>query len=229
MPGSRELPVAVLARPARSGWTKLAVALALLGAVFLGAGRLGDLLPSLPNPFASETVDRSQPVLLQAVEDLSRYEAASGNFQVIVDSEDDARFLPSFVRGERTVFVAAGSVGAFVDFSSLDDNAIAVSSDGRSVTVTLPAPVLSEPAVDPAQSRVASRQRGLLDRLGTVLSDNPTDDQQLYVLAQEKMRAAADATDLRARAEQNTRHMLEGMLGSLGYTSVTVNFAPDPT
>ncbi len=229
MPASRELPVAVLARPARSGWTKLAVALALLGAVFLGAGRLGDLLPSLPNPFASETVDRSQPALLQAVEDLSRYEAASGNFQVIVDSEDDARFLPSFVRGERTVFVAAGSVGAFVDFSSLDDNAIAASSDGRSVTVTLPAPVLSEPAVDPAQSRVASRQRGLLDRLGTALSDNPTDDQQLYVLAQEKMRAAADATDLRARAEQNTRHMLEGMLASLGYTSVTVNFAPDPT
>ncbi len=228
MSGSRELPVAVLARPARSGWTRAAVLLALVGAVFLGAGRLGDLLPSIPNPFGTESVDRSQPTLLQSVENLSRYEAASGNFQVIVDTEDDARFLPSFIRGERTVFVAAGSVEASVDFSALDDRAVVVSPDQRSVSVTLPAPVLSEPRVDPDQSRVASRQRGVLDRLGSALSDNPGSDRALYVLAQQKMQSAAEATDLRARAEQNTRQMLQGMLASLGYSAVTVNFAPNP-
>jgi hypothetical protein len=228
MSGGREVPVAVLARPARSGWGRLAVALALVAAVFLGAGRLGDLLPSIPNPFASDSVDRSQPALLQSIENLSRYQAASGNLQVIVDTEDDARFVPSFIRGERTVFVAAGTVEATVDFSRLDERAIVVSPDRTSVTVTLPPPTLSEPVVDPAQSRVATRQRGLLDRIGSAFSDSPTSDRGLYLLAQDKRRAAADATDLRARAEQNTRQMLEGMLGSLGFTTVTVNFAPDP-
>ena len=228
MPGGREVPVTVLARPARSGWSRLAVVAALVGAVFLGAGRLGDFLPSIPNPFASDSVDRSQPALLQSVQDLSRYDAASGNLQVIVDTEDDARFVPSFIRGERTVFVAAGTVDATVDFSALDERAIVVSADRSAVTITLPPPTLSDPVVDPAQSQVAARQRGLLDRIGSALSDNPTSDRGLYLAAQDKMRAAADATDLRARAEQNTRHMLEGMLGSLGFTTVTVNFTSNP-
>lgn len=228
MSGSREMPVAVLARPARSGWSRLGVALALVAAVFLGAGKLGGLLPSIPNPFGSDTVDHTQPALLQSVENLSRYQAASGNFQVIVDSEEDARFLPSFIRGQRTVFVAAGSVDATVDFSTLGERAVTVSPDRTSVTVSLPAPLLSEPRVDPQQSRVATRQRGVLDRLGSVFSDSPTSDHDLYVLAQQKMRTAADATDLRARAEQNTRQMLEGMLRSLGYRAVTVDFAASP-
>ena len=228
MAAGREVPVTVLTRPARSGWSRLAVVAALVGAVFLGAGRLGDFLPSIPNPFASDSVDRSQPALLQSVQDLSRYDAASGNLQVIVDTEDDARFVPSFIRGERTVFVAAGTVDATVDFSTLDQRAIVVSADRSAVTVTLPAPTLSDPVVDPAQSRVAGRQRGLLDRIGSAFSDSPTSDRGLYLLAQDKMRAAADATDLRARAEQNTRHMLESMLGSLGFTTVTVNFTANP-
>lgn len=229
MPGRHDLPVTVLARPARSGWSRLGIALVLVAAaVFVGAGKVGDLLPSIPNPFGSESVDRSQPALLESVENLSRYQAASGNFQVIVDTESDARFLPSFVRGERTVFVAAGSVDATVDFSSLEEGALAVSSDRRSVTVSLPAPTLSAPAVDPHQSRVASRQRGLLDRVGSVFADDPTSDRGLYVLAAQKMQAAADASDLRARAEENTRRMLQGMLGSLGFDTVTVNFAPGP-
>lgn len=230
MPGTREAPVAVLAPPARSGARGVAVGVVVALAVLVGGGKLGlgHLLPSLPNPFASKTVDRTQPALLKSLEDLSRYQAASGNFQVIVDTEKDARFLPSFVKGERAVFVAAGSVDASVDFSGLGEGAVAVSDDRRGVTVSLPAPTLSPPSVDPQQSRVVSRDRGVLDRIGSVFSDTPTSDRQLYLLAQQKIGAAARETDLRSRAEQNTRHVLEGMLRSLGFTSVTVNFAPSP-
>ena len=194
----------------------------------VGAGRFGDLLPDLPNPFGSKTVDRTQPPLLRSLVDLSRYQAASANFQVIVDSEKDARFLPPVIRGERTVFVAGGHVDATVDFSALDERSVAVSEDRRSVTVNLPAPVVSEPQVDPGQSRVVSRDRGLLDRLGSVFSDTPTSERPLYLAAEQKMRSAASASDLRKRAEDNTRRMLEGMLRSLGFTSVTVTFAANP-
>jgi hypothetical protein len=76
---------------------------------------------------------------------------------------------------------------------------------------------------------VFSRERGLLDRLGSVLSDNPTSERELYRLAQAKMQAAAASTDLVARAEQNTRAMLESMLRSLGYTQVSVTFRDPQT
>jgi len=197
-------------------------------AVLAGAGRLGGLLPSLPNPFASKTIDRTQPALLKSLEDLSKYEAATANLQVIVDTEKDAKFVPSIIKGERTVFVAAGSVDATVDFSKLDERSIQMSPDRRSATIVLPEPTLSQAVVDPAQSRVATRSRGLLDRMGSVFSDSPTNDRPLYLAAQAKMSQAAADSDLRKRAEDNTSRMLEGMLRGLGFNSVTVRFTPNP-
>lgn len=206
----------------------LAIAGLVVVAAMVGAGRLGDLLPSIPNPFGSETVDRTQPALLQSLADLSEYHAATGNFQVIVDTEKDTRFVPSFIRGERTVFVAGGSVDAIVDFSQLDERSIQVSPDRTAVTIVLPAPTVAEPTVDPENSRVVSRDRGVLDRIGSAFSDNPTSERPLVIAAQGKMREAAAASDLRAKAEENTRRMLEGLTRALGYTSVNVSFNPSP-
>jgi hypothetical protein len=104
-----------------------------------------------------------------------------------------------------------------------------VSPDGERVEITLPRARLTQARVDPAQSRVFSRERGLLDRLGSVLSDNPTSERELYLLAQERMQAAAADSGLQAQAEENTRAMLESMLRSLGYRDVTVTFRDPPT
>jgi hypothetical protein len=216
----------VMARPSRL--RSLGIVALIVVAAMAGAGRLGDFLPSLPNPFGSETIDRTQPALLQSLADLSEYHAATANFQVIVDTEKDTKFVPSFIRGERTVYVAGGSVDAIVDFSQLDERSIQVSPDRSSVTVVLPAPTVADPAVDPEESRVVSRDRGILDRIGSAFSDNPSTERPLVLAAEEKMREAANASDLRAKAEQNTRKMLEGMLGALGYANVNVSFSPSP-
>ena len=199
--------------------------------VLLAVTSIGSLRwwPSFPNPFGAREVDRSQPVLLKAIEDLEVFKAATGNFQVVVDLEEGSRGIPLVIKGERTLFVAGGSVDAEVDFSGIGEGAIKVSADGERVDVTLPRARLTQARVDPAQSRVFSRERGLLDRLGSVLSDNPTSERELYQLAQAKMQAAAAQSDLRARAEQNTRAMLESMLGSLGYGDVTVTFRDPPS
>ena len=186
-------------------------------------------LPSLHNPFGTTTVDRSQPAILKAVADISEYHAATGNFQVVVDLEKDARYMPDFLRGQRTLFVAAGTVDAYLDFGTLDDQAIAITEDGKSVTVTLPHAQLSEARLDPEASKVVTRERGLLDRLGGVFSDTPTGEQQLYVLAEKKVEAAARAGGVRARAEANTRTMLKGLLESLGFENVTVVFGNPAT
>jgi hypothetical protein len=181
------------------------------------------------NPFGSETKDRSGPVLLKSLEDLSQYRAASANMQVVVDVEQDDKLLPSFIRGERTLFVAAGTVDAAVDFSGLskDPSAVKVSDDRKAVTITLPAATLTEARLDPSRSRVYDRDRGITNRVEDVFSDNPGDEQPVYELATRKLSDAAKADpELRKRAQENTQHMLEGMMRGLGFEQVTVKFQP---
>lgn len=155
-----EPPLGSPSSPVRSrgALAALAVIVVVLG---VGVTRLSDLLPRFGNPFATETVDRSQPALLQAIEDLAEYRAATGQFQVIIDVEDDTRSVPSFVRGERTLFLAGGTVGAYVDFAGLAEHAIAehaikVSDDDTAVIVRLPPARLSEPRIDPSTAMWSS-------------------------------------------------------------------------
>ena len=108
---------------------------------------------------------------------------------------------------------ATGSVDAVVDLSGLDAGAISVSEDGTGVTITVPEARLSEARIDPEHSRVIDRERGLLDRIGGVFSDTPTDDQDLYVLAEERLGEAAAESGLTDRAAENTEQMLEDLLG----------------
>ncbi|HWI04695.1 MAG TPA: DUF4230 domain-containing protein, partial [Acidimicrobiales bacterium] len=86
----------------------------------------------------------------------------------------------------------------------------------------------AEPTVDVQQSRVVSRDRGVFDRIGSAFSDNPSSEKPLILAAEQKMREAANASDLRARAEDNTRKMLEGLVRALGYSDVSVTFSPSP-
>ena len=204
------------------------LALGLVAVIAVALVALVGALDSL-NPFREETKDRSGPALLKSLEDLSEYRAASANLQIVVDVEQDNELLPSFLRGERTLFVAAGSVDAAVDFSGLSKGAVKVSDDRRAVTVSLPAATLTEARLDPARSRVYDRDRGLFNRVEDLFADNPADEQPLYELATRKLAEAAKADpELRKRAQENTQRMLEGMLRGLGFERVTVRFAPAP-
>ena len=194
-------------------------------ALVLAAQQVLRGLPGWPNPFAEETKDRSGPVLLKSIRDLHRYEAASGNFQVIVDLEKDAKFLPDSLRGRRTLFVGNGSVDAYVDFSTLASGAVKVNADRTAAVITLPPARLERTNLDPKHSYVYATERGVLDRFGDFFGDNPDDQQQLYVLAAQKIQTAAEQSGLRQRADANAKTMLENMLRGLGFTKVTVSSA----
>ncbi|MCI0690013.1 MAG: DUF4230 domain-containing protein, partial [Sporichthyaceae bacterium] len=135
---------------------------------------------------------------------------------------------PSVIRGERTLFIAAGSVDVSVDFGGLQSGAVEVSEDRNSVKVVLPRPVLERANLDSSRSYVYSQQRGLLDRIGGLFSDNPSNQQQLYVLGADKIQTAAAESGLVARAETNTRAMLTGLMQSLGFTTITIEFTDSP-
>ena len=156
-----------------------------------------------------------------------RYRAASAEFEQVIDVEKDVSWLPSVLAGERVFFVGVGSVDAYVDFSNLDEGALDVNDDRTAVTVKLPEPTLAAPVIDIDRSEVANRDRGLLDRLAGVFSDNPTSEKELYLLAEEKMAAAAEESELRDKARRTPRKMLEGLLNGLGFDDVTVEFDAD--
>ncbi|MFI6319875.1 DUF4230 domain-containing protein [Nonomuraea sp. NPDC050556] len=217
-----QAPTAVAPRRRRR-WRYVAGLLVL--AVLLVVG--GRLAWSWVNPFGEQTVDRSQPVLLESIHNLSRFEAATGNFQVVVDLEKDANFLPDAIKGTRTLFVGAGNVDAYVDFSGLAKDALTVSKDRTQVTLRIPRAQLEKPNLDNSRSYVFAQQRGLLDRVQDFLSSSPGDQRELYVLAEKKISEAAVSSDLRARADTNTKAMLEGLLRSLGFTKVSVKFVDE--
>jgi Protein of unknown function (DUF4230) len=209
------------------GWAKAVAALVLVLAVLFAGIRLA-VLPGIKDLFGTETHDRSGPALLKSVQDMSRYDAASGSFQVVVDLEKDAKFLPDAIRGTRTLYVGAGTVEAYVDLGRVGEKDVSVNADRTSATLRLPHARLGKPALDPDHSYAVSQQRGLLDRLGDLFSDNPGSEQAVQQLAVRHIGDAARSSGLTARAETNTTGMLQGLLRSLGFTEVHVSYGTSP-
>lgn len=204
----------------------LAVAAVALVAVLVivAAVQVRNLVQGIGEQTGGRTIDRSGPVLLRSVRDLARYEAATGTFQVIVDLEKDAAFLPSAIVGQRTLFVAVGSVDAYVDFSGLGDDAITVAPDRSSVQVRLPHAALDKPNLDHQRSYVFAQERGIVDRLQAFFDQAPNQQAELYQVAERKIAEAATQSGLAARAETNARMMLENLLRTLGYQRVTITY-----
>ena len=231
--GTRPVP------PVRRGatrWTPSGVRRSLLrtigtGVVVLVVGVLALLgLRSIADwpSFGDKEIDRSGPAVLTAMRDLSEYHAAAGQYQVVIDVEQDAKFLPDILKGKRIIFLAIGSVDAYVDFRKLGDDAVTISPDRKSVTIRLPRAQLSAPNVDPQQSRVLNQDLGVIDRLGNLFSDQPNpQNQQVYQLAEQRLADAARQVGLQRKAEDNTKATLDKLMRSLGFTTVNVTFV-DP-
>jgi hypothetical protein len=204
-------------------WAKVITAVVLVLVVLFAGLRLA-VLPGLRDLFGTETHDRSGPALLKSIQDMSRYDAASGNFQVVVDLEKDAKYLPDAIRGTRTLYVGAGTVEAYVDLGALAKKDVTVDADRTTATLRLPHAFLGKPALDPNRSYAVSKQRGLLDRLGDFFSDNPDSEQAVQKLAVKHIGDAAKDSELTKRAEENTTGMLDGLLRSLGFKEVSVSY-----
>ena len=217
----------------RGGWRLLStvfgclgvavLAVALVVGVFLASAVAFTGWPPNLNPFAEETVDRTGTSVLKSLTEISEFHAATGHFETVVDIEKDVRFVPGWVSGERVLYVGKGEVDAVVDFSELDERRVELSEDGSTVTVTLPAPTVDEPALDVEESYVAHRDEGLVHRFrGSEL------EREAQLRAIEQMTAASTEGDMLVDlAKENTTSMLRGLFGSLGFTDVTVSYDDD--
>ncbi|MEU6371068.1 DUF4230 domain-containing protein [Streptomyces sp. NPDC046931] len=222
---TKQRPEPVSVRRRTPGWAKAVIALVAVLAVLFAGLRLS-VLPGLRDLFGMDTHDRSGPALLRSIQDMSRYEAASGTFQVVVDLERDAKYLPSAIRGTRTLYVGAGTVDAYVDLGRVGREDVTVDGDRTSAMLRLPHAALGKPTLDPDRSYAVSKQRGLLDRIGDLFSDNPNSERAVQKLAVRHIGEAAKESELTARAEANTTGMLDGLLKSLGFKEVKVSYGP---
>ena len=223
-----EQPAEVPDPPRRSIVARVLIFFGVVFAVIVAACfglRSLNVLPSFDNPFDKQTTDRSQPVLLQSMRDLSRYVAADGTFQVIVDLQDDRKYVPDWLINRRILFVGSGTVEEYVDFSSLSDKALEVDNEKKTIKLTLPPPQQGDAALDLQKSYVVEEDRGLLTSIGDAFKSDTDKQQRVYQLSQQRITEAARSSGLDQRARDNTQHMLESLFTRLGYTSVTVTFS----
>lgn len=206
-------------RPGFGALIGLLVLIAMAAAVVVGPGIVGGWLKSL-NPFSETTTDRTGPSVLKSLNDISEYHPASAHYETVVDLDKDTNNLPDWVSGERVIYVGKGDVDAVVDFGELDESSVVVSEDGKSVTVTLPAPTVDKPVLDVENSYVADHDQGIIT---SFRGSNLEREAQLKAVEQ-MTTAAAGEGQLIDRAEENTIAMLRGLLGSLGYTDITITF-----
>jgi hypothetical protein len=177
--------------------------------------------------FSTRTTDRSAPVILHRLRNLSSYNASSGTFSVTVDVEKDVSIIPQFLAGSRVIYSGYGTVDAAVDLGAIDPQHVTRSPDGTLV-VTLPHATLEGAVLDPKHSHVMNRDRGLFDRIGGIFVDNPTSERALENAAVVKINRAAKKTNLVARAERNTEAMVTRLGAAAGVDQVDVRFTDLP-
>jgi hypothetical protein len=183
------------------------------------------VLPRFSNPFTQTTTQRSSSVVLKSITRMSRYQAASGSFQVLVDVKKNSG-LPAFLTGSDILYVGQGSDIAYVDFSHLSGANVQVSPDRTGVSIGLPQPHLEPAQLDLKDAHVFTEQEGLLTRLGSLFGSGLQTQQQqeVYVQAQTQLQAAARRSSLLTDARRNTTTMLTSLLRGLGFTRVKVSF-----
>jgi len=197
------------------------IAVALLGLLVVG-------ITSVFNPFGTDTVDRSAPVVLERIQELEQFVAAEGQFSETIDLAEDAKYLPSFLKGERVVAAVQGNVDASVDFGGLKEGAVRVSDDRRTIRLILPEPELQDAEIEESATKILTRDRGVIDRVEDFFSGNPRNDAQLFVVAEKKVNAAAAKSDLTTTAKDNTERWLRTFLGAAGFGNVEISWSRSP-
>ena len=215
-----------IARPTRSPRQVATIVIGALAVLVVGSLVIGNLF-DVNLPFSKETKDHSPALVLNEIRDLAEFHAAQAEFEVTVDREVDVKWVPSFIAGDRVQFVAVGTVDAVVDFGALGEDSVIVDNENDTVTVLMPPPVAAHPVIDLERSGVMNRDRGVLDRLGSVFVDSPTEEISLIREAEDKIAASVADTDLIARAETSTTSTLTSLIQSLGIANVRVVYTAD--
>ena len=163
--------------------------------------------------WAREThIDTSAPSVVEKIRQLSRLESVDYSIDKIVEGNRQAPGIPSFLVGDRLLFIAHGEVIAGVDLAQMGSGDVKVSGD--SVQVRIPAPKILVTRIDNARSRVYERSTGLL------VPPDPNLESQVRQIAEQQITQAALDDKILDKARENARVSVTGLLYALGFHKV---------
>jgi uncharacterized protein DUF4230 len=192
-------------------WWLVGIGLALL--VVWGAGRaLMGLPPGVLWPRSRLAIRDSQPTVVQEIRSLARLETAAGTMQQVVEGERSFGPLPTWLMGDRVLFVAQGEAIAGVDLTQLRPEDVRVA--GGRVQVHLPEPAVLTVRLDEQNCHVYDRTVGWLSR------PDPQLESQVRQRAVEKLTQAALDRGLLLTARSNAETTVASLLRNMGAREV---------
>ena len=160
----------------------------------------------------SSRIDLSRPAVVRRIQQLQRLETVVYSMDKIVVGQREGKILPDFLVGDRLLLLAQGQVVAGVDFSQLQ--LTDVSLDRKTIRVRLPAAEVFFTRLDSQNTRVYSRETGLL------VPVDPTLETEVRQQAEQQLHDAALQDGILNTAQQNARTTLAGLLKGLGFENV---------
>ncbi len=153
--------------------------------------------------------------VVKEIRALNRWETSSFTVEKIIDSESSGNVFQQFLFGNSILLIAHGEVIGGFDLSQFSEKDI--STQGTSITLTLPAPGILLSRIDNSKTRIYDRKQGLL-----VAPNNNLESDSL-ASAETSIRAAACTEGILNSAATNAKNQLTPLLTSFGFTSVTIS------
>jgi hypothetical protein len=208
----------------------VAVATVLLLALVVRSADPFDWFVSGPD---GEPAAAGEPTLI-AIRETAELKAASGTFSVPVELDVEQtglrQRLPDFVDQEKIIAIYQADVDATIDLRGLTADAIDADPETRTITVRVPTPKLSRPAIDPENSRIVSHDRGALQRIEDALGEGSlAAKEQLDAAAVEAIAKAARESELPDTARVNGARFLTLLCERMGYEHITIEYAGAPS
>jgi hypothetical protein len=162
------------------------------------------------------TFDTSTPVVVGAIQRLSRLETVVYSLDTVVEGDRSLPILPDALTGDRILLVVHGQSVAGVDLSLLKREDVIVDAATRSVHVTLPASQIFVTTLDNQHTRVYARTTGLL------VPVDPNLETETRSKAEGQLQQAALAGGILDAARKNAQATVTTLLYSLGFEHVDV-------
>jgi len=160
--------------------------------------------------------------LVTRVRDLSRLETASMHVVHVGTLTQSYEMVPNALAGDEITFFATGDVIAGVDLSQLKQQDIRREPDGT-ITLRLPPSQILVTRLDNRESRVITRNTGVLRRADTNL------ESRARQYAEQGIRTEALKKGILPMASQNAEVKVGELLHTLGFRKVRFEIATAPS
>jgi hypothetical protein len=162
------------------------------------------------------TFDTSTPVVVGAIQRLSRLETVVYSLDTVVEGDRSLAILPDGLGGDRLLLIVHGESIAGVDLAQLKPEDVSIDAGTRSIHVTLPASQIFVTNLDNQHTRVYARTTGLLVPVDQNL------ETETRAKAQGQLQQAALADGILDTARKNAEATVTTLLYSLGFKDVYV-------